>query len=152
MDILRPDVRKDPLDEFVADIDTHDRMVPNKKSEFAIDPTFAERQAKRRDKNNDLDPNIEEPYMRERGGNSKSSQPNELSEPYMRERGGNKKSSQPNELSEATLYDRQGRPKNAQNEKDLERGNMVERERRRKENPFEAEDPSDLTNANTYDR
>ena len=41
LEVLRPDKRhKDPLDELVDEIETHDRMVPNKKLELGIDPNF----------------------------------------------------------------------------------------------------------------
>jgi hypothetical protein len=41
LEVLRPDIRqKDPLDEFVDEIGTHDRMVPNKRMDLGIDPNF----------------------------------------------------------------------------------------------------------------
>ena len=70
------------------------------------DPTFAERQARRRDKKKEEDEReIEQPYMREREGKSKDPKSN-------------------NEPFEGAAYDRQGRPKN---ERDIEGGNMVDR-------------------------
>lgn len=84
MDTLKPDARR-PVNEFVVDIDTHDRMVPSKKEEYIIDPTFIERQAKRREKPKEND-DIDEPYMREREGKNTLSKPNDPLEgaPYDR--------------------------------------------------------------------
>lgn len=69
--LMRPEVGKkrskfnEPFDEFAVEIDTHERMVPLGKFDD-VDPKFAERQARRKDKKDDnLNP-IDEPYMRER--------------------------------------------------------------------------------------
>lgn len=40
LEVLRPDKKQRVQDEFVADIETHDRMVPSKKMEYDIDPSF----------------------------------------------------------------------------------------------------------------
>jgi hypothetical protein len=70
--LVRPEPNKKkshynkPIDEFVMDIDTHDRMVPPSHA-YDIDPKFVERQAKRKDRKGEDDPDLlDEPYMRER--------------------------------------------------------------------------------------
>jgi len=58
----------------------------------------------------------------------------------MREREGKSKDPKSNnEPFEGAAYDRQGRPKN---ERDIEGGHMVDRERRKKEDPFAFNDPT----------